>query len=595
MLWIKNGLNEKGLALPMVFLMAVAFVPLTIGLVFLSRQEGNIVRKSKVSVQADQLAEGAAHRGLVELKKRINEDLKENLYANYYAPDEIKAYTINPMNFIKDCLVNSASTDKFHIGETSATLTFTEALETGSYNTTIAISTTQAPVWDPGGGSTGNPTAHFYFKYQIMADSTVRNETNNDETSVLVVDSLSPNAVRSDGEFELKIKKLSLIRYNLFCDKREAYEYAALYRWESFMGPVHYNDELYFYGDIFDGSSAVFGDEVTSAIPRAFFYCHTTSGPTEMTGRLLGKDADFHDNGDGIPGPGDVRPTYNGGRPDRNVPRIELPSSVQMEGQQRVALGLARGVDIPDYADGVYVVNDGFNVNGGIYIQGDVNSLIMGTEGGGDHAVYTIDHIDGNEYTITVNMQSGRTEVKKGGATIGNYDGILNGVIFANDAEIRSLSGEVQENSQVTIAATNRITINDHIQYADNPLTNPDAVNVLGLVSWENHIIIGTSAPNDINIHASIMTPNGEFRVEDYRSCGLRGDLNLLGGVIGDSKPEHLRFNLRTGQITCGYRDQYVYDTRFKDGVAPPYFPTTDKFKIDAIDFNTAPSWRRQK
>jgi hypothetical protein len=581
MLWIKKDLNKKGLALPMVFLIAVVFIPVAVGLVFLLRQETKVVRKSKVSAQAEQLAEGAANRGLIELKKRINEDLKENLDTNDYAPNVIRnTYVANPMNFIHDCLILSASTDFFDIWATSATLTFSENLETGSYSTTVAISTTQAPVWEPHGGGPGNPIARFYFKYKITTESTVKYEAKSDKIFGLVIDSLSPNAVRPDGEFEIKIAKRNFCEYNLFCESLQDNNWFTE-RYD-FSGPVHFNDEINFFGDPGNnGLSGTFHDEVTCTAATANFF---------HGGQL---DADFYDNGDGVASSGDDRPVFNAGF-QRGVDTIDMPDFVQMQLQQTTALGLPDGAAIPACANGVYVPNDGANnVTGGIYIQGDVNNMTMSTAGGGNRAVYTIDHDNGTTYTVSVNMNTGNTRFNDGSDH--NYTGTTNGVIFTNGGDINAFSGTVQEDSQVTVAATGGITITDHVQYADDPLVNPTATNVLGLLSWNDDIMIGTSAPDDLTVQASVMTPSGEFEVENYNSCGLRGDLNLLGGVIGDEMGYHGVFDGVTGAFVHGYADQYVYDVRFKEGIAPPKFPTIGTFRSDVLDFNTAPSWRRLK
>ncbi len=579
MLGIKKGLNEKGIALPMVFLIAVVFVPVAIGLVFFLKQETKVVRQSKVSAQADQLAEGAANRGLIELKKRINEDLKENLNTNNYVSAAIQAYTSNPMNFVRDCMVNSASTDTFNIGMTSATLTFSENLETGSYSTMVVISTTQASGWDPHGGGPDNPIAHFYFKYRIITNSTVKYETQADKTSTLVIDSLGPNAVRPGGEFEITIQKPSFTRYNLFCNSLQNNNWFTS-RYD-FTGPVHFNDELNFFGDpANNGISGTFNDEVTCSAATANFF---------HGGQL---DADFYDNGDLVASAGDDRPIFNAGF-QRGVDIIDMPALVQMQLQQTTALGLIEGSVIPAYANGVYVPNDGANVTGGIYIQGDVNSFTMSTANLGNTAVYSIDHNNGTTYTVSVDMNTGNTQFVDGTNTY-NYTGTTNGVIFSNGGEVAALSGTVQQDSQVTIASTGGITIDNHIQYADDPLGNPAATNVLGILSWNDDILIGTTAPNDITIQASIMTPQGIFEVENYLGCGLRGDLNLLGGVIGDQMGYHGVFNSLTGAFEHGYSDQYVYDVRFKQGIIPPKFPTLGAYQVDVLDFNTAPSWRRE-
>ena len=568
---INKVLGKKGIALPLVLLIAVVLLPLGMGSVYLLRQETKMTVKGKASLQADQLAEGAANRGLAELEKRIYRDLEINLSTHSYTSFQIRDYADNPMNFVQDCLWDSVAVppgDQFAItGPNEASLNLQNNFETGKSTATIVITTTAPTDWD-------GETARFFFKYQILARASSRYDI---ESSTIVIDSASPAAYRANGEFEIRVERASFARYNLLCDGLQNDNWFA--NGYHFTGPVHFNDELNFVGDdTMNGNAGIFDGLVTSTANTANFF---------RGGHL---NADFYDNGDGVPGAGDDRPVFNTGflRGQANVLMPTDEPGIPQKQEQIAAASFGIGVSTTSLGNGVYVPNSGGNVTGGIYIKGDVNSLTMSLAGDGNKAVYTINHSDGNTYTIEVNMTSGRTKFDGN-----NYNGTLNGVIFTDGGGISALSGTVQENSQVTIATTGTITITDHIQYADNPLTNPAATNVLGILSWEDNIWIDTTVSGDLTIQAAIMTPEGIFEIEDFADGRIRGDLNLLGGVVGDEMGYHGVFN-DAGVTTSGYNDMYVYDVRFLAGLAPPKFPITGDYKGNVLDFNRVPSWRYQ-
>ena len=589
MLWIKKSLNEKGLALPLVFLIAVVFVPVAIGLVVFLKQETIVTRRGKISVQSEQLVEGAAARGLMGLKKRVKTDLAVNLSKIHYDNNQIAAYTTNPMDFIHDCLFDIGSATDVHFstapGVNTATLTFSEDMETGSYSTTIIVSTTQAPTWDITGGGTGAPIANLFFKYQVLAQST---SNDGNKISNMLIDSDSPNAVRSNGEFEIEIRKRNFAQYQYFANEFE--DNAWYTGGTAGIGPIHYNDEIQFWGHPASGNSTRFTDEITSTSNTACFW---PSG-----GSAYHIDADFYDNGDEIVGAGDVRPTFDAGFV-RGIDRIDMPTDVegvpQMVDQQRAALGLNTTAVVPECSDGVYVANDGAHTTGGIYIQGDVDNMTMSIEGGGDRAVYTINHNNGTTYTIDVDMQNGYTRFNDGMGGNEDYTGTTNGVVFINSGGIDALSGTVQQDSQVTIAATETISITNNLQYADDPLTNPEAQNVLGVISWENDVLIAETAPSDIMIQAAVMAPQGTFQLENLLESDLRGDFYFLGSKIVNKSGCFSSFNSSTGEYVNGYTGGgSCYDQRFLKGVLPPKFPLTDVYRATIIDFNNAPSWIRQ-
>ena len=110
------------------------------------------------------------------------------------------------------------------------------------------------------------------------------------------------------------------------------------------------------------------------------------------------------------------------------------------------------------------------------------------------------------------------------------------------------------------------------------PPTADGATNLLGLVSWAGNVRISTSAPNNINVHSTILARQGVFQVDNYSSGAPRGTATLLGGIISDDYGAFGTFNGSTGQQVSGYGRNFVYDERMETGNAPPYFPSLNTF-----------------
>lgn len=134
---------------------------------------------------------------------------------------------------------------------------------------------------------------------------------------------------------------------------------------------------------------------------------------------------------------------------------------------------------------------------------------------------------------------------------------------------------------RLTIVTDDDIYINNHVEYAVDPLddeaNDADKDDALGLISGDDVIITG-AAPDDINIHASIMatgtqsSDDGSFYVDNYSSYSPRGYINLLGGIVQEDRGAVGAFSTYTGQTTRSYAKNYIFDERF-EGDPPPYFP----------------------
>ena len=157
-----------------------------------------------------------------------------------------------------------------------------------------------------------------------------------------------------------------------------------------------------------------------------------------------------------------------------------------------------------------------------------------------------------------------------------------NGVIFVDDATVRMkgvLDGKVTvavsgSGTPGNVGTNGRVFLDNDIVYKDDPLTNPNSNDYLGIVV-QNDIYIKDNEPNrnNINIHASLYCQNGGFGAENYNTGSLRGTINLLGGVTQ-------YFRRPVGLIgSTGYIKNYLYDERLLIA-SPPEYPGTGSFRI---------------
>lgn len=216
--------------------------------------------------------------------------------------------------------------------------------------------------------------------------------------------------------------------------------------------------------------------------------------------------------------------------------------------------------------------------------------------------VYTITR-GTNTKKITVDYTNSQTIVANisgsGGTAPGTYQGIPNGInnqgiIIYGNGGISNFSGTVQSHTTVTVSSNSDIVINNHLMYQDYTPDNPDTPeselsaadteNLLGILTWNGNVRIGTSAPPNLNIHGVVMVAgrNGVFTVDNYQAGSPRGVVTLLGGVITDF---YGAFGTFIGsQPVSGYGRNFVYDGRMLEGMSPPDFPTTLSFDAAVSD-----------
>ncbi len=196
----------------------------------------------------------------------------------------------------------------------------------------------------------------------------------------------------------------------------------------------------------------------------------------------------------------------------------------------------------------------------GLLLEGDATILIDGKNmkitnrpRGWNAHVYTIPenglvYVKASSYKIYTYNSNGQV------ATTTSY----------NDLGDVSVSGLNGLDGKVTIVAERDINIIGHIRYADNPQTNPESNDKLGLIAGRNAVVT-KAAPNNVDIYAHIFCRDGGFGVYGYNTDSHRGDLNVYGGIAN-------LIRNAVGQGSSGYWKNYIYDPRFARD-PPPHYP----------------------
>ncbi|MDP2938773.1 MAG: DUF4900 domain-containing protein [Candidatus Omnitrophota bacterium] len=572
--------NRKGIALAISFLVIIVLVIL--GSVFILRSVGekNAADKEKKSIQAFYLGEAGANEALNRLVVLINSDLM--LTVNSTNP-QVLANNVRSYVNSSDGLVFLANYTK----ENNTPQFICPQNCSNCQNCTFITYNGQITNFGQGNyqyiitvNENGNPTTittdvwDFPYNYKISSTGTVAG---------------IPRKIISSGDFTVRVQHDNFARYALFDVHHTTPGGDAVWFTSrtNFSGPVHTNDQYRFYGNpnsVPVGISGTFEGLVTQHLNKAWFY---------NLGSPFQADQDSN--------PGKDVPVLNAGF-QRGVNEINLESSVTQQDLMNQAQGGVGG----SYADGIYVNNDGSNVIGGIYIKG--NSTIEMGKDVNENATYNIVQ-GGSNKIITVDYVNNQTTVQTAGGPTNVYngkpDGIDNlGTIIYADGAVDSLKGTVQKDSQVTVSSQGNIIITDHIMYEDyNPAQGvpgqpgyvpPNAegkTNLLGILSWGGDVNIGTSSPNDINLHGTMMARNGIFTVESYSSrcnsnpscdsqlpSGGCGAATLLGGAITNFYGAFGTFCAGDGRPRSGYGRNFVYDERMAQGNAPPYFPSMRTF-----------------
>ncbi len=546
--------EEKGVALVLTLLFVLVLTIL--GSVFVLRtvNEKNISERERLLSQAFYASEGGGEAGLAKLDELINTDLFNTV--NDTNPNVLSTKaeqfvaTSNALGFLVDYVKKGGAAQLTLSGSQAVYSQGATALGSGTYSYDVVITQKGTPVtitadmWD------------FSYFYQINATG--------------VVSGISRKIVLA-GDFIVRVQRDNFAKFALFTDHHSMPSGSTVWftNKTNFAGPLHTNER---YSFAFN-PSGTFQGTVTQHHTTARFY---------NNGFPFLADASAN-------GTIDV-PVFNSTY-TRGEDEIVLASSVQKQDLSDQATG-----NQVFTGSGIFVANNGTALTGGIFVRG--NPTIAMSVDGSNNAVYTI--TQGTTIkTITVDQTNNQTTIvtSGGGGTVsyqGQPDGVDDlGTIIYVDGTVSGLEGTVQKDTEVTISSEFDMVISDHIRYSDyNPAVGTpgaagyippnadDKKNLLGLVSWGGNVRVGTTAPDDLEMHGIFMARNGIFTVDSYddQTVGPRGTATLLGGVITQFYGAFGLFSGSTGAQLSGYGRNFVYDSRTLLGKSPPYFPSMNTF-----------------
>ncbi|MCB9720656.1 MAG: DUF4900 domain-containing protein [Candidatus Omnitrophica bacterium] len=558
--------NERGAALIISLFIVTVLLGLSSVFVLRSIYESNIAQRELDMAKSFYYAEGGSKAALQGLDTLINDYMLNTV--NGTNPSTLVSQTVgyvssnDGIGFLYD-FVENGGTPALTINGAVAEYTQTASMGSGQYQYDIQISEKTNPViitadsWD------------FPYNYRIVARGT---EKSTDKDVLL------------SGDFTVRVQRDNFAKYALFTNDQTLPNGTNVWFTDktNFAGPLHTNGRYNFALN----PSGTFEGSIDQVEQLARFY---------NSGSPILLDAEFN-------GTEDI-PTFNSSF-NRDVSPITLASATQQQDLVDQAQG---GATIS--GNGIYVPNNGASLTGGIYVEGDSN-ITMGVDGS-NNAVYNITQ-GGSTRIITVDRTSNQTTVNDPSSGVSVYSGTPDGidgvgtVIYVN-GNINSLAGTVQQNTAMTISSNNDIIITNNVQYQNyTPAVGtpgqagyipPNAVgqdNLLGLVSWNGDVRIGTSAPDNISVHGTVLAKSGILQVDSYNDTGVggRGTATMLGGVISDYYGAFGLFNGSTGTQVAGYGRNFVFDERMASGNAPPYFPSLNTFIAFTNDITDKMIWQ---
>ncbi len=558
--------NEKGAALIIALYIITVLLGLSSVFILRSIYESHVAQRELDMAKSFYLAEAGSKAALQGLDTLINNYMMDTVNGTNPSTLVSQANTYVASNDGVGFLyayVENGGVPVLTINGALAEYAENAALGSGAYEYSIEISEKTDPVsvtadaWD------------FPYNYQIVARGT-EGSTNKD--------------VVLSGDFTVRVQRDNFAKYALFTNQQTLPSGTNVWFTDktNFAGPLHTNGRYNFALN----PSGTFEGSIDQVEQLARFY---------NSGSPILLDADFN-------GVEDI-PSFNSGF-NRDVSPITLASATQ----QQDLVDQAQGGALIG-GNGIYVPNNGAALTGGIYVEGDSN-ITMGVDGS-NNAVYNISQ-GGSTRIITVDRTNNQTTVDdpSTGTTVysGTPDGVdgVGTVIYVN-GNISSLAGTVQKDTNITISSNDDIVITNHLQYQNyTPAIGtpgqagyipPNAVgqdNLLGLVSWNGDVRIGTAAPDNVNVHGTVLAKSGILQVDNYDDTGAggRGTATMLGGVISDYYGAFGLFNGSTGTQVAGYGRNFVFDERMASGNSPPYFPSLNTFVAFTNDITDKLIWQ---
>ena len=183
--------------------------------------------------------------------------------------------------------------------------------------------------------------------------------------------------------------------------------------------------------------------------------------------------------------------------------------------------------------------------------------------------------LTGNSTVVLLN--DGTMNVTNSGRGWVNHNMALpgNGALFVTSGNL-TISGTL--NGRLTAGSSQTIVIPNSIVYNNDPRTNPNSTDVLGLIA-EQDVRISSAGPQNLEIDGAMMTMNTSFYLQNWWVGPPKGTLTVYGGLIQNQRGPVGSFNSQTGQKVSGYSKDYLYDDRLI-GSPPPFMPTTGDFVV---------------
>ena len=148
-----------------------------------------------------------------------------------------------------------------------------------------------------------------------------------------------------------------------------------------------------------------------------------------------------------------------------------------------------------------------------------------------------------------------------------------NGVIYAEGMDVR-LQGTVE--GQYSVVSDGNIYLDDDVKYKNDPKTNPNSTDILGILAQKNILISddkhGNYPVKNIEIDAAMYAEKGGFGAENYSSRSIDGSINLYGGITQKIRQAVGTYSGTTQKT--GYMKRYHYDPRLMK-IFPPFFPVS--------------------
>jgi len=556
--------NKKGIALIFTLLTMTVFLILSSIFVLRTIHEKNMVEREKRSAQAFYVAEAGDETALKQLNTLINTYMLSTI--NNAAPqvviNDAQSYVASTdglgflVKYVKN---NNVAQLTLNGSEARYSLAATN-FGSGTYQYDIVITVKKNPA------ANGTDKWDFPYYFSVRGTGTV----NGVSRKILL-----------SGDFTVQVQRDNFAKFALLTNHHTLPNGTTVWFTSktNFSGPVHTNERV----SIAFNPSGTFDGIVTQQYADARFY---------NNGSPILVNADNN-------APRDV-PTFNAGF-TRGVSAIAMATSVQKQD----LINEARAGDTTP-GNGIFIANSSNNLTGGIYVNGN-STLDMSVSN--SNAVYTITQ-GATTKAITVDRTNNQTTVVTNGGSPQVYSGVPDGVdkigtIVYADGSITSLGGTIQNQTELTISSESDVIISNHIKYSDySPGTGtpgtpgyvaPSASgtkNLLGIVSWSGNVRIATTAPNDLNVHATLMSTNGVFTADNYNSGSPRGTVTLLGGIISNYYGAMGTFSGSTGQLLTGFGRNFVYDGRMLIGKSPPYFPSMQKYIAFTNDITDKIVWQ---